>query len=177
MDGFVDIYGDNVTLSWNRVLNWDNVHLLNGADKITFHHNLFRDSAGRQPKASGATDVHAYNNWLDNWGYDGMRITSPGEIRADSNVFTPGGDTRAIEGRWAGSGNAFLNGASADGQSSGGFTPPYSYSPDPVGTSAEQQALRDRLESEAGWQSSFGTTPPPIPDFTPPSPPANLRVR
>jgi len=68
MDGFVDIYGTDVTISWSRVLNWSNVHLLNGADKITFHHNLYRNSAGRQPKAYQATDVHAYNNWLDNWG-------------------------------------------------------------------------------------------------------------
>ncbi len=83
------------------------------------------------------------------------RTTGVGEIRADSNIFTPGGDTLAIEGRWAGSGNAFLNGAFASGQSSGVFTPPYSYTPDSVGTSAEQQVFRDRLEAEAGWQSSF----------------------
>ncbi len=157
MDGFVDIYGDNVTLSWNRVLNWSNVHLLNGADKITFHHNLYRDSAGRQPKADAATEVHAYNNWLDNWGYDGMRVTNGGEIRADNNIFTPGANTsdaRAIQGTWGGSGNAFLNGAFADSQSSV-FTPPYSYTLDPVGTAAEQQAFRDRLEAETGWQATF----------------------
>ena len=161
MDGFVDVHSENVTLSWNRVLNWDNVHLIYpypdpAADvTVTLHHNLFRNSAGRHPKLSSANvSAHAYNNWLDNWGYDGMRVAG-GELVAENNIFTAGGDTRAIQGRWAGSGNAFLNGAFADDQSSGVFTPPYSYTPDPVDTAAEKQALRDRLEAEAGWQSTF----------------------
>jgi pectate lyase len=157
MDGFVDVLADNVTLSWNRVEDWDNVHLFypypdsSGRVSVTMHHNLFRNSAGRQPKLSSANvQVHAYNNWLDNWGYDGMRVAS-GELVADSNIFTAGVDKHAIQGTWAGSGNVFLNGAFADSQSSV-FTPPYAYTLDAVGTAAEQQALRDRLEAKAGWQ-------------------------
>ena len=99
-----------------------------------------------------------------------------GEIRADNNIFSPGltpsrgdTDTHAIQGTWAGSGNAFLNGAFADSQSSSVFTPPYSYTLDPVGTAAEQQALRDRLEAEAGWQSDFAGP-------TPLAAPQNLRI-
>ena len=160
MDGFVDVHSENVTLSWNRVLNWDNVHLIypypdpTAEVSVTLHHNLFRNSAGRQPKLSrGTVFAHAYNNWLDSWGYDGMRVTS-GELVAENNIFAAGEDKRAIQGTWAGSGNAFLNGAFGDGQSSV-FTTPYSYAPDPVRTAAEQQALRDRLEAEAGWQSDF----------------------
>ena len=57
MDGFVDIYGTDVTISWSRILDWSNVHLLNGADRITLDHNLYRNSAGRHPKASDATGV------------------------------------------------------------------------------------------------------------------------
>ncbi len=159
MDGFVDVHSENVTLSWNRVKNWDNVHLIYPypdptADvTVTLHHNLFRNSAGRQPKlSSDKVQAHAYNNWLDMWGYDGMRVAG-GELVAENNIFTAGADKRAIQGAWAGSGNVFLNGAFADSQSTV-FTPPYSYTLDPVGTGAEQQALRDRLEAGAGWQQS-----------------------
>ncbi len=181
MDGFVDVHSENVTLSWNRVDDWDNVHLIypypdSSLDvTVTLDHNLFRNCAGRTPKLQSANvQAHAYNNWLDNWGYDGMRV-DPGELVAESNVFTPGEDKRAIQGEWRGSGNVFLNGAFADNQSSDVFTPPYSYSVDPTGTSADHQALRDRLEALAGWQSSFDTVPP-TPDLTSPTAPSNLHV-
>jgi len=160
MDGFVDIHAPGVTLSWNRVEDWDNVHLVypypdeSAEVTVTMHHNLLRNSAGRHPKLSrGSPFVHVYNNWLDNWGYDGMRVEA-GELVAENNIFSPGTNTTdetAIEGTWGGSGNAFLDGAFADGQSSV-FIPTYSYTLDPVATEAEQQALRDRLEAEAGWQ-------------------------
>ena len=86
-----------------------------------------------------------------------MRTTGGGELRADNNVFTAGADDDAIQGNWAGSGNVFLNGAVSDSQSNGIFTPPYTYSPDPTGTSAEHQMLRNRLEANAGWQSVIFT--------------------
>ncbi len=156
MDGFVDVYGDNVTISWNRVEDWSNVHLLRSDSTVTLHHNLYRNSAGRHPKADTAS-AHAYNNWLDNWGYDGMRVTNGGEIVAENNIFTPGAgttDKRAIQGVWGGSGNVLENGAFVD-PTSPVFTPPYAYTLDPVVTAAEQQALKDELEAKAGWQGTF----------------------
>ena len=171
MDGFVDTasskYGTGnamITVSWSRVEGWDNAFGIRSDTRATLHHNYLPNNAGRQPKLTQTTRVHTYNNWVENWGYDAMRVTDRGELRAENNVFTAGGDKRAIQGTWEGSGNAFLNGAFADSQSSV-FTPPYSYTLAPVGTAAEQQALRDRLQAEAGWQSAFeDTTPLPTPE-------------
>ncbi len=60
MDGFVDVKRVGVTISWNRVLNWDNVHLVRPfitgdpdteslIDVVSFIHNLFRNNKGRMP--------------------------------------------------------------------------------------------------------------------------------
>ncbi len=179
MDGFVDINGDAsdpyVTLSWNRVEDWDNVHGLRANARVTLHHNYLLNSAGRLPKVTDDVDAHVYNNWVKNWGYACIRTEDRGEALVENNIFEAGSDKGAIEGRWNGSGNVFMNGASASGKSSI-FTIPYSYTLDPTGTTAEQQALRDRLDAEAGWQSRIGTTSPP-PDTTPPAPPTGLRVQ
>jgi pectate lyase len=181
MDGFVDIHSENVTISWCRIENWDNVHLVypypdaGGNVSVTLTHNLYRNSAGRQPKLqSDNVRVHAYNNWLDGWGYDGMRVEG-GELVAENNVFTPAGDTRAIQGVWGGSGNAFLNGAYADDKSPV-FMPPYDYVLKPVTTPEEQQALRDRLEAETGWQAEFFYTPATTLPAPQPAPQGALHV-
>jgi len=182
MDGFVDVHAPNVTISWSRAEDWSAVHLFypypdpSKDVTLTMHHNLYRNNRDRMPRTSkDNTYAHAYNNWLVDWRSYGMRSTG-GEIRAENNVFDAGSDTDAISGPWGGGGNYFTNGASASSPTSV-FTPPYSYTLDGVSTSAKAQELRDRLEAESGWQSSIGTTPPPIPDLTPPSAPTNLRVR
>ncbi len=80
MDGFVDAHAEGITLSWNRVEDWDNVHLLYPAldptknVTVTLHHNLFRNNNGRQPRLSQPnTYAHAYNNWVDSWRGHGMQ--------------------------------------------------------------------------------------------------------
>ncbi len=159
MDGFADIHTAGVTLSWNRVENWDAVHRIASEDgettTVTLHHNLFRNNQGRQPRLSAPdTFAHAYNNWLVGWRGHGMQAINGGELLAENNFFTADDDDDAILGNWAGSGNEFLNGAVAVPQSPGIFTPPYAYTLDPTDT------LRSLLEANAGWQS-FGAVPEP----------------
>ena len=153
MDGFADIHAGGVTLSWNRVEGWDQVHRLAAepdTTTVTLHHNLFRNNQGRQPRLSTPdTFAHAINNWLDDWRGHGMLAFNGGELRAENNVFTADDDDDAILGNWAGSGNVFEGVAVAVSQSTGIFTPPYSYTLDPTDT------LRSVLEANAGWQEFF----------------------
>jgi chitodextrinase len=169
MDGFVDIRGENVTVSWSRAEDWSAVHLLNpsgGSASVTFDHNLYRNNRDRMPRTSVSTvRAHAYNNWLINWSSYGMYSTG-GQIRAENNVFDAGSNTSAIRGPWGGGGNYFTNGATTEQSPGSVFTPPYSYTLDPVSTAAQAQALRDLLEAKAGWQSSFDDTPSNLPTLT-----------
>jgi len=162
MDGFVDVTtgARDVTISWCRVEDWSNIHLLRFGAVVTLHHNLWRNSTGRHPKVASVNQTtgepgkaHAYNNWVDRWKSSGMEASDGGELFAENNIFDAASDKRAIKSgsKWNGSGNLFTNGATAASQTSV-FTPPYSYTLDPVGTTADAQALRDRLEAEAGWR-------------------------
>ncbi len=159
MDGFVDVHAGGVTLSWNLVDDWDQVHRLAAepdTTTVTLHHNLFRNNQGRQPRLSAPdTFAHAFNNWIIDWRGHGMQSINGGELRVDNNIFTAGDDDDAILGDWAGSGNVFEGVAVAVGQSSGIFIPPYQFSLD-----NPDQYLRDRLMANAGWQS-FGAVPEP----------------
>jgi len=184
MDGAVDTTGagvTGVTISWLRVEDWSSVHGIRDGTQATLHHNYWKSCRDRTPRTvDPGTNGHAYNNWVDQWDNAGMTAATTSELLAENNIFDAGADNDAITtagGKWNGSGNVFTNGATAAPTASV-FTPPYSYTLDPTGTTAEQQALRDLIKAEAGWQSSFGTTPPPpVADFTPPSAPTNLRVR
>lgn len=170
MDGILDIRGTDVTMSWCKGIDWSNSHLLIGADKITFHNNLWRSCTARLPKSdsgTGAGDlskVHSFNNWFDAWDSSCIviRKVSLGASEAviQRNIFDAGPDTRAIQadtgGEWEDKGlaNAFNGGATADAQGTV-FIVPYSFSSDPVGTGPEQQTLRDLITASAGWQSTF----------------------
>ncbi len=155
MDGFVDVHTGGVTLSWNRIEDWDNVHRLAAepdTTTVTLHHNLFIGNRGRMPRTSlPDTFAHVFNNVYQNWGDHATKATA-GEMVIENNIFAAGGSDEAIAirdaGRWAGSGNVFLNGAVADPQSAGVFVPPYAYTLDPTDT------LRADLEN-AGWQEFF----------------------
>ena len=172
MDGFVDIRGDYVTVSWCRVTGWAAVHLINPKDglpsRVTFHHNLWRDSRDRMPRtASIPARAHVYNNWLAAWRNYGVNGTT-GEIFVENNVFDAAGSPDAIRGTWGGSGNVFTGGARASTPQTV-FAPPYSYVLEDVSTDAAAQALRDNLEANAGWRSSFDDVPVLMP-------PQNLQV-
>ncbi|MGH8532229.1 MAG: Ig-like domain-containing protein, partial [Gammaproteobacteria bacterium] len=164
MDGFVDVTsgGTDVTISWSRAENWDNVHLLRYGARVTMNHNLYRKDTGRLPKSDSTTSsgsptmVHSYNNWISNWtSSTAADAQSSGEILSENVIYDAGAGKTAIKsgssGKWNGSGNVFTNGATTGSSPTTVFTPPYSYTLDPVGTSAQAQALRDRLEAEAGW--------------------------
>lgn len=159
-DGFVDVTlgGTDVTVSWCRTEGWFSPHLVNDAAHVTFHHNLWEGADARAPRSTGTnTHVHAYNNWLQNWGNAGMNAQFSGELRAENNAFTPdaGSDLdEAIKindgGLKVESGNVYDGGSSGEAcVSCSVFTPPYSYTAD-----TSNQTMRDNLSDHAGWQHS-----------------------
>ena len=167
MDGAVDVKRGGVTLSYNRVENWDNVHLIlpyitgdpeteSLIAKVTIHRNLFRNNNGRMPSVSGAgSRAHAYNNWIDAFRGHGMQGIDGGQVRAENNIFSsgPDEDDDAIRGDWAGDGNVFEGVAAAQNSPVAGiFTPPYEYTLEPIGTEVERIAFKNYLEAETGWQ-------------------------
>lgn len=164
MDGFVDIHAPNVTCSWNLVRDWSNVHLVypvpdDNIVTLTLHHNLFINNHSRHPRLvrSERLFAHLYNNVTEDWVLNAAKAVT-GQIRAEANIYKAKNDEMedALLGDWGGSDNIFLNGATADPQSSGIFVPPYSYDLDPT------DGLRDMLEANAGWQA-FDDLPPTDP--------------
>jgi pectate lyase len=106
-DGLVDITsgGTNVTVSWSKFSNQNKVMLINGqaddghtveySPHVTLHHNLFENTYQRNPRALHGL-VHAFNNYLRNWGGYGMRSSEGGQLFSQSNVFDAGPDERAL---------------------------------------------------------------------------------
>jgi len=150
MDGFVDTHAGNVTLSWNYVRDWDNVHLLYPDVEpvtVTLHHNLFINNHARMPRLSQPGYAHAFNNWLVGWTASGMQAINGGELYADFNIFEATDDDDAILGSWDGDGNVFLAGAVTDPRDISIPGPPYDYAPDIAG-----DTLKVVLLANAGWQ-------------------------
>ena len=160
MDDFVDVStaGARVTISWSRIEDWSGASLHRFGAEVTLHHNLWRGNRDRQPKANGVgTTSHAYSNWIVNWQGDAQATVEGGQIRSEANLFEvgPRGGTTAISGEWGGSPaypNMYLGGASADAPQDV-FEPAYEYSPEPLETDADAQALRDLLSAKAGWRA------------------------
>lgn len=168
LDGFVDVTTDatDVTVSFCRAIDWDNVHLLrttaaNGTKipRVTMHHNLYRNCTSRMSKTDGGTSTlavlaHFYNNWIDTWtATTASDNINGGSERAENNIYDAGITKEALRSPWGGQGvnggNLFTNGATHSAPETV-FTPPYSYV-----LETANQALRDKLEADAGWQSSF----------------------
>ena len=133
----------------------------------------------RAPYAQFGAKVHQYNNYIDNWYISGGQ-SHTAELYSHNNVFgrsalssrapfvsssTTGyiyqfnnvRDTPNQSGTpWVQSGNAgFTPAPSNITNPSNVFTPPYSYTAEPVGTSfnsAQAQALITKLKNQAGSQ-------------------------
>ncbi|MEJ7807514.1 MAG: hypothetical protein WKG03_16515, partial [Telluria sp.] len=96
-DGHVDMADSkNVTLSWNR-FDGANPAVCGGRhfytnmvlnSQVTFHHNFWNRSAGRNPKLDGAaTRAHLYNNyWLD-ISYFAINAANWAQAKVEGNFF------------------------------------------------------------------------------------------
>ena len=153
-DGFVDVtnISDNVTISWNTLVDHDKAMLIGSSDsavvdrdalRVTLHHNLFQDLGQRVPRVRFGK-VHVYNNVYRigdaaaaRFGYAwGVGIESA--IHADRNAFfadlVEPGDVIA---RFNGTG-LFASGNELDGRR---FDPVADYN----------AAHDDTLENAATW--------------------------
>lgn len=95
----------DVTVSWCKFSSQSKAMLIghapgdpNGPNmRVTLHHNYFSAVDGRQPRIRRAL-VHAYNNYLVNWGDYGMASVDYGQLRTENNIFEAesGGSTDAV---------------------------------------------------------------------------------
>jgi pectate lyase len=89
---------------------------------VTLHHNYFDATVQRNPKLRHGL-VHAYNNYLREWGSYGMAAEDDGELYSQANIYEAGDSKRALSTSPVGSdgtrglarslGNLLLNDAAA----------------------------------------------------------------
>ncbi|MEQ8459375.1 MAG: hypothetical protein RLO52_33045 [Sandaracinaceae bacterium] len=156
-------FGADVTIDWCHMFGGTGHGVLVGCMSCsrpevsftTMHHNYMHDLPDRYPRVSDGHHVHAYNNVSANWAYYAMGAVRDGELVAENNWFTPGGDDTAIkasEGAHArgivrATGNVLNGGTEEQNAPARAFTPPYAYDLDVADPSA-----RERVVAEAGWQ-------------------------
>ena len=91
-DGSADIkWSDYVTLSYNQFVNCHKTSLVGGGpsqfqDFITYHHNWFRNTESRNPRARN-THIHSYNNYFTNNKQYGIGASYNSKIFSESNYF------------------------------------------------------------------------------------------
>lgn len=167
-DGAIDMTdgATNITVSWNKFVNWDKSMLINGEGpddsamykpQVTLHHNFIDSTRQRNPKLRHGM-LHAYNNFLRNWRSYGMGIEDNGQLNSQSNIFEAGSNNRAIRtdpinGGLAGfarsTGDLLLGGAVVVVRSPEQvFTPAYPYIVEPA-----NDALKQKLMTQTGWQA------------------------
>lgn len=175
MDGFVDVSvgGTDVTVSWCRVDNWDNVHLVRYGARMTMHHNYYSRCTGRLPKSDDKSTtgvssmVHSYNNWIKDWtGSVASDAQNGGEIFVENNIYDSAISGKiavrsATGGKWNGIGNILTN-ATTSGTPTTVFTPPYVYAVEIMDTSSKAQELRENLQAKTGWQHFSANRSPNI---------------
>ncbi|WMS87032.1 RICIN domain-containing protein [Pleionea litopenaei] len=96
-DGHVDIHdSQNVTLSWNRFDGYNAAvcgnqhHYTNLAynSQVTFHHNFWNHTSGRNPKLVGpATRAHLFNNLWKNIPYFAVSVSQGAQAKLEANYF------------------------------------------------------------------------------------------
>jgi pectate lyase len=159
---------DLVTMSWCQMGNNTRGILLrtrsdsenqwaNDYSHVTLHHNFWtRTLAWRTPKMANVGRYHIYNDY--NQGDAMIHAINYAQVLVENTIFEPDTNGRRklattqdgqIDGLSKAVGNLLLNNTRLDTKNSSGvFTPPYSYILDPATT-----ATRDRIRAEAGWQS------------------------
>ena len=168
-DGLVDVVrqSTDVTISWCHFSDHDKTMLIGASPdqtdddviRVTLHHNHFDGTHQRHPRLRFGK-VHAYNNYLDQWGSYGMGSSMTGQLLSQANIFEAGGDDDAIitivgddpdhgyvrsENDWA------LNGADIDENNSGAVFDWTDYYLSATVETANS-TLRSAIEAGAGQQ-------------------------
>jgi pectate lyase len=169
-DGLLDIKNGSryVTVSWNYLHDHMKCSLIGHSDasshesidsqfRITFHHNYFRLTDGRNPSLRFGA-IHMFNNYLENIADYGIAVRQAGHAKLENNHFesvnipVTTNKFDGPEGYACLSGNIYSGTCSSDDnsitQSGCDFWDdlPYSYTPD----SASQTAMLVKLFAGAG---------------------------
>ncbi|WP_051085235.1 immunoglobulin-like domain-containing protein [Hahella ganghwensis] len=163
-DGLIDITvrSTDITLSWNHFYDHGKAVLISASDndsfddiiRVTQHHNFFDNITERSPRIRYGK-VHAFNNYLRDWGYYGMRSAITAELFVENNIFEPGGSHNGVEslnnGYIRASGN-LLNGTNIETVNPDAVFVPsdyYSYTAE-----IANEALKTKLLQQTGWQET-----------------------
>lgn len=141
-DGYFDIKSSKgVTVSWNHIVG-KNAYVCGGqhhyislvdASTVTYHHNFFDTTSGRNPKVTGASQVHLFANYYKDVTYFCLSAGTGSAALVEGNYFE---DSRyphwseggSIEAR----ANSYVGTSSSSSQKRDAganvFDPPYSYS-------------------------------------------------
>jgi pectate lyase len=172
----------DVTISWCKFFGQDKTILIGGIagdvnnanQRVTLHHNWFYQTGQRHPRLRRGL-VHAYNNFLDNWGLQGMASSEYGQLFAESNYFVANQSTDGVSTITGGeprgysklANNATLGSPSlSEYRPDLVFSPGYSYVADPapiVPSTLQARAGANRgggfinMSTRANVQSGEGT--------------------
>jgi pectate lyase len=148
-DGGVDIKRGSsyVTVSWNHADGTDKNMLLGHDDdndaqdvgrlKVSYHHNFFEGTNGRNPRVRFGDPVHVFNNYYVDTGDYGVASTQDAGVLVEGNHFENvedpyhRGEGSSGDGRLVARNNCFVN--SEEGDAGGSVSnPPYAYTLDPA---------------------------------------------
>ncbi|MBB3063469.1 RICIN domain-containing protein [Microbulbifer rhizosphaerae] len=132
-DGHVDTTNsENVTLSWNHFDGRNNYVCANqhwyvalvGDSQVSYHHNFFDYTGGRNPKVDGSTSrAHLYNNYYKKITYFGISTNDNAHALVEANNFD---DTRSphwnVSGFMSASGNVYTGQSATDPERDTGDT-------------------------------------------------------
>jgi pectate lyase len=94
-DGAIDVTLDyktgrrprKVTIAWCLVAGTDKAMLIQSADRVSLHHNLFTDNAQRNPQLHDVREFDFRNNVVCAWGVYGVRVRAGSSGNVVNNVF------------------------------------------------------------------------------------------
>ncbi len=144
-DGLVDVKKDAnyITISYNYLHDSWKTALVGSSDsddaerKLTYHHNHWENMYSRGPLFRFG-EGHLYNNYYNNIIDTGINSRMGAKLRIEHNVFENSKDPIGSwysdeQGYWDVRNNQFINSTgSQPTTSTTSYTPPYSYSLDPV---------------------------------------------
>lgn len=159
---------DRITVSFTRVVGAGKVMLLgstttaenNAPDRVTLHHNYWSESVERHPLVRFAR-VHAFNNWIHHWGSEGtgqgVRVGADAQFYSEANIYEDRWGNPALVPENLGT-FGFVDSVNdlvvgdprfEERMPDRVFDPAGEY---PYTAEEPGDALRARLQAEAGWQ-------------------------
>lgn len=147
-DGYMDVRYDSsaITVSYNLMDGVAATHhdcsgqhnfisMVAEQSCVSCHHNYFYHGGGRNPKVSGTSNVHLYNNYYDTISYFCANVSAGSQILVENNSYynaryphwADGGIVEAAGNVYTGTTTASGTGRDNNGNA---FTPPYTYTLD-----------------------------------------------